>query len=110
MSRSLRRFLHLAAWLAPADARADWRREWLAELDAVIAAGSTSPWRFVLGAPRHALGLRAAAWQPSLIASDVRFAWRSVVRRPLFALTATATLAIGIGAVTATFAVVYGVL
>ena len=40
---------------------------------------------------------------------DLRRALRSLIRRPAFALTAVATLAIGIGATTAMFAVTWGV-
>ena len=41
---------------------------------------------------------------------DIRYAARTLWRAPLFAITATLTLAIGIGVNTAMFAVVYGVL
>ena len=42
--------------------------------------------------------------------TDIRYALRSVVRRPLFAATAATTLALGIGANTAVFSIVYGML
>jgi putative ABC transport system permease protein len=42
--------------------------------------------------------------------TDIRFAIRSVLRRPLFALTAAVTLALGIGANTAVFSIVYGMM
>src|SRR3954464_5281999 len=41
---------------------------------------------------------------------DVRYAFRCLKRTPAFAATAALTLAIGIGAAAAMFAVVYGVL
>jgi putative ABC transport system permease protein len=41
---------------------------------------------------------------------DVRFAWRTFVRRPSFTLAAIVTLALGIGANAAVFSVIHGVL
>jgi predicted permease len=42
--------------------------------------------------------------------SPIRYAWRSLHRTPVFTVTAVLTLAIGVGAVTAIFAVVDGIL
>ena len=42
--------------------------------------------------------------------SPIRYAWRSLRRTPVFTATAVLTLAIGVGAVTAIFAVVDGIL
>jgi predicted permease len=42
--------------------------------------------------------------------SPIRYAWRSLRRTPVFTATAVLTLAIGVGAVTAIFAVVNGIL
>src|SRR5262245_61867288 len=44
------------------------------------------------------------------IASDVRFAFRLLIKRPGFAAVAILTLALGIGATTAIFTVVHAVL
>ena len=44
------------------------------------------------------------------IRQDVRFAWRSLIRRPAFTVVAVLTLAMGIGATTALFSVVEAVL
>ena len=41
---------------------------------------------------------------------DLRYAWRSLLRQRTFALTAILTLALGIGATTAIFSVVHGIL
>src|SRR4051812_5105141 len=45
-----------------------------------------------------------------LIAGDLRFALRELRRRRSFALTAILSLALGIGATSAVFSVIYGVL
>ena len=103
----------LASWIVPADQRSEWRREWLAELQsrAQTPGGSAlASMRFAFGAPRHALWLRRDAWRPALLAADVRFGFRQVRRRPGLATAAILTIAIGAGATTAIFSVVYGVL
>ena len=46
------------------------------------------------------------AFRAERVAQDIRFAWRQLVRRPGFALTATVVLALGMGASLAIFAFV----
>ena len=48
--------------------------------------------------------------QMSTLVQDVRYAWRTWRRTPVLALAAVLTLALGVGANTAVFSVVHGVL
>jgi predicted permease len=93
-----------SSWIVPEDQRDEWRREWLGEL------AFTNALHFALGAPFHALWLRKDGWRPALLAADLRFGFRQLRRRPGLATAAILTLAIGAGATTAIFSVVYGVL
>jgi putative ABC transport system permease protein len=103
--------VRLSASLVPGNARSEWRREWLAELEARRRDGAgTTPAVFALGAPRHAVSLRLSGWRADQIVADLRFGVRGLVRRPLFAGAAVLTLGLGIGAATGIFSVVYGVL
>jgi len=55
--------------------------------------------------------LRTAPTQHfSILSQDVRHAWRSLRRTPVITITATLTLALGVGATTAVFSVVHAVL
>ncbi|HWY68732.1 MAG TPA: ABC transporter permease [Terriglobales bacterium] len=53
--------------------------------------------------------VRTGAWLESLL-QDLRFGWRMVMHNPGFSALVVLTLALGIGANTAIFSVVYGVL
>lgn len=90
-----------------ADAAADWQRKGLSPDDARRAAR------------REAGSITAArdqansyGWEISLLSltRDLRFAARQLWKHPLFAVTATLTLALGIGANAAIFTVIQSVL
>ena len=103
--------IRLASLLVPAAIRADWLREWRGEVWARGSQG-TPVLLAALGAFPHGLWLRreqvAAALSHAV--RDVRQAMRALWRRPLFACSAVATLALGLGATTAVYSVVDAVL
>lgn len=74
--------------------------------DRVRGEGATSVWfAFVADLART-----APREQVSTLVQDVRHAWRAWRRTPILALAAIVTLALGVGANTAVFSVVHGVL
>src|SRR5579864_1596156 len=104
-----RTLIAVGSRLVPADARAEWIRDWQAEVAAVADRGR-SPVRFAWGAPRHALALRRDDWGLAVVSSDVRFAWRFLRRQPALVTAAGVTIAVGIGATLAMFGVVDSIL
>ena len=102
-----------AAWLAPAADRDDFRHEWNAEL-AWLTRGGGRPQgaaaRRAAGAFAHALWLRSQQWRVEMLWQDLRFGVRMLVGRPAFTALAVSILALGIGANTAMFSLVHGVL
>ena len=75
-----------------------------------------SPWaRLVLiarcaGAPVHALWLRWDRWRIEMLLQDIKYAVRTLIKKPGFAAMTIATLAIGIGANAAIFSAVRAVI
>lgn len=104
--------LRLVARLVPEAQRADWLREWEAEWR-WFRRQQPSRWRAgrrLTGAVAHAVWLRRREWSAEMILQDVRYAVRVLTRRPAFAAGAVLTLALGVGASTAIFSIVDGVL
>jgi ABC-type antimicrobial peptide transport system permease subunit len=99
----------------PKRLRAEWRREWEAELlhqESALANWSKSRWRRRADLTRQSLG---SAWDAAWLqrrrleddfAQDVRHGFRLIGRAPGLALAASISLAIGIGGTTAAFTMI----
>jgi len=110
--------LRSAAWLAPADLRRDWLREWEAEIAFAITgrahtrAKPTNVWLTMRcgGACVHAAWLRWDRWRIEMLWQDIKYAIRGLIKRPAFAAMTILTLAVGIGGNAAIFSAVRAVL
>jgi putative ABC transport system permease protein len=110
----------LASWLVPEERRLAWRREWEAE--------ATWAWQQLdervkdRGSARLRLRLRVATClvdalteatenvKMTGLGNDLRYALRSLIRKPGFTGVAVLTLSLGIGATTAVFTLLDGVM
>jgi putative ABC transport system permease protein len=112
--------IRAAARIVPRKRRREWRREWEAETAYAwqrMSRGGTPSVRARLG-----LGIRVLScwidaflelkeeWRMTGLLNDLRFALRGLRRYPAFTAVAILTLALGIGANTAVFTLVDGVL
>ena len=107
------RLVEVASLLAPSAERDDFRREWFAEIhwsarEAPARSGGRAASR-ACGAFIHALWLRRQQWRIDMLWQDVRFGIRMLAGRPAFTSLAVLILALGIGANTAMFSLVHGV-
>ncbi len=98
-------WIRLVSAFVPRDIRSEWVEEWDGEL-AANGGSMTHAW----GALADAWYLRTEGWTMDGMWRDVRTAVKGLSRKPFFTVLAGVTLAVGIGANTAIFSVVDGVL
>ena len=104
-------WLHVVGVLVPAAERVRWRNEWHADIDDVQASGASAGelLSLALGIAGAAATFRFEGMTMDGWTKEVMHAVRGLVRRPAFTAIAVLTLGLGIGANTAIFSVVNGV-
>ena len=109
--------IRAAAPLVPYDIRANWQREWRAELAYACARAGKNGRPLPLtclgrtsGVFFHAAWLRWDRWRIEMIWQDFKHALRALKAKPGFTFVTLLTLAIGIGGTTAIFGAVNAVL
>jgi putative ABC transport system permease protein len=107
----------LGAWVAlvsvlvPSAERRRWREEWHADLDDMLASGAGvgAVLTSALGVAGAAMAFRFEGMTMDGWMKEVMHSMRGLLRRPGFTVVAVLTLGLGIGANTAIFSVVNGV-
>ena len=104
-------WLHVVSWLVPSDERQRWRREWAADIEAVqeSGAGVGDLAQLALGIAGAAVTFRFEGVVMDGWMKEVMHAVRGLLKRPGFTGIAVLTLGLGIGANSAIFSVVNGV-
>jgi hypothetical protein len=105
-------WLRVAALLVPSDERERWLEEWRSELASAGARGVSvvRRLRWAVGVAVAAAQFRGEEMSMDGWGREIRHAVRGLLRRPGFAAVTVLTLGLGIGANTAMFSVVNGVL
>lgn len=99
------RILRAAGRIVPEHLRASWLRQWGADLAHLEreGVGDRRMLRVAAGSVVHAWSLRREGWTMRGQGKELVQSARALARRPGYALLAVATLAVGIGTVTAIF-------